>query len=165
MGGMNRARDRGDHPGRVPRGHASAGCEALSERSRRAELQCEEGEPVVDADRVDLHDVRMVELGDDQRLGSEARELVAAGMFALQNHLQGDDAVETVLPGFIDDAHAAAAELALNFVTRHVYTTRRRGCRVGGRCAGGRQRGVGLRFMHGGRGTQLNRRGVNRGDW
>ena len=40
----------------------------------------------------------------------------AAGQPAGQDHLQGDDAVEPALPGPVDDAHAAAADLLEQFV-------------------------------------------------
>ena len=40
----------------------------------------------------------------------------AAGMAAGQDHLQGDQAVQARLPGLVDDAHAAPAQLAQDFV-------------------------------------------------
>ena len=41
-----------------------------------------------------------------------------AGVAAGQDHLEGDEAVEADLPGLVDDAHAAAAELAEDLVAR-----------------------------------------------
>ena len=42
------------------------------------------------------------------------------GEVAGQDHLEGHGAVEVLLPGLVDDAHAAAAELALDFVLAEV---------------------------------------------
>ena len=41
---------------------------------------------------------------------------VGAGVAAGQDHLEGDDAVEPELAGLVDDAHAAAAQLAQDLV-------------------------------------------------
>ena len=57
------------------------------------------------------------ELGDGLGLDAEARALVRAGVAAGEDHLEGDEAVELRLPGLVDDAHAAAAQLALNLET------------------------------------------------
>ena len=41
-----------------------------------------------------------------------------AGMAAGQDHLEGDEPIEPALPSLVDDAHAAPAQLAEDFVTR-----------------------------------------------
>src|SRR5262249_31957237 len=46
-----------------------------------------------------------------------------------QQHLEGDQTIGVHLPGLPDDAHAAAAQLSQNFVTRNLGPARRnRGC-------------------------------------
>ena len=43
-------------------------------------------------------------------------EVARAGVAAAADHLQGDQAVQAALPGLVDDAHAAPAELAEDLV-------------------------------------------------
>ena len=81
------------------------------------------------ADLVDLHDVRVLQLGHRLRLGAEAGQLLRAGVVARQDHLQGDDPVQLHLPGLVDHAHAAAAQLAEDLVAGHDGP--RRGTRPG----------------------------------
>ena len=65
------------------------------------------------ADLVDLHDVGVLQPGDGLGLGAEAGQLLPSPACAAgQDHLEGDEAVEPDLPGLVDDAHAAAAQLA-----------------------------------------------------
>ena len=68
------------------------------------------------ADVVDLDDVGVLEPGDGLGLGEEAGGGLGAGVRAGQDHLQGDGAVEPDLAGLVDDAHAAAAQLAQDLV-------------------------------------------------
>ena len=66
--------------------------------------------------------------------------LVAAGVAAAQDHLEGDEAVEAELAGLVDDAHAAAAQLAQHLVAGD--GRRRKGGRASGRSSawrGGRR--------------------------
>ncbi len=66
----------------------------------------------------DLDDVGVLELGDGLGLGEEADGGLAPAWVPGQDHLQGDGAVEPDLSGLVDDAHAAAAQLALDLVAR-----------------------------------------------
>src|SRR5262249_35153726 len=52
-------------------------------------------------------------------LGLEAGPLVRAGMRPGQDHLQRDHAVQGQVPRLVDDAHAAAAQLAEHLVAGH----------------------------------------------
>ncbi len=79
-------------------------------------LQLEEGQAVGLADVVDLHDVGVLQPGDGLRLGQEAGGRLGRGMGTAQDHLQGAGAVQADLPGAVDDAHAAAAQLAQDLV-------------------------------------------------
>ena len=74
------------------------------------------GRPVVLADLVDLDDVGVLQAGDGLGLGPEAAGGLGPGVLAGQDHLEGDEAVEPDLPGLVDDAHAAAAQLAEDLV-------------------------------------------------
>ena len=82
-----------------------------SEAAALDELHGEEGLPLVLADLVDGHDVRVVELGGGLGLGLEAPQVGRGGELAGENHFQGDDPVERRLPRLVDDAHAAAGDL------------------------------------------------------
>src|SRR5262249_53118987 len=84
---------------------------------------------VVLADLVNGHDVRMIEVGDGSRFGAEALHFRRGRQLAGEDHLQGDDAVEGNLPGPVDDAHAAAADLAQQLVVAE--GAHRVGSRVG----------------------------------
>ena len=75
---------------------------------------------VVLADLVDRHDAGVVEQGDRLGLVPEPAQLVVAGEHAGPDHLQGDGPVEADLPGLVDDAHAAAAQLAPDLVVAEV---------------------------------------------
>ena len=56
------------------------------------------------------------ELGDGLGLGEEAGCRLGAGMAAAQDHLQSARTVQADLPGLVDHAHAAAAQLAQDLV-------------------------------------------------
>src|SRR5207248_2883617 len=94
----------GDLAGEVPAGH---------------ELQGEEGVAVVLADFIDLHDVRVVQPGYRLGLQPEAVELLTAGVGPGEDHLQGHEPLELLLPGLVDDTHTAPAQLAKDFIARH----------------------------------------------
>ena len=63
--------------------------------------------PLMLADAEDGHDVRMMQPAGRPRLAAEPRHVAVFG-----EELQGDMAVERSLITFVDDAHAAPAELA-----------------------------------------------------
>jgi hypothetical protein len=61
--------------------------ELVGETAAATELQGEEGQAVVLANLVDLHDVRMLQARHRFRLGAETGQVLAAGMAAGQDHL------------------------------------------------------------------------------
>src|SRR5262249_27016768 len=67
---------------------------------------------------MNLDDVRMLQPGDDLGLGLEEVTVLLAPL-AAQYHLQGYQAVQAHLPRPVDDAHAAAAQLAGALVAGH----------------------------------------------
>ena len=79
-------------------------------------LQLEERQAVGLADVVDLHDVGVLQPGDGLRFGQEADGGLDAGMGAGQDHLQDAWSVQEDLSAAVDDAHAAAAQLAQDLV-------------------------------------------------
>ena len=72
------------------------------------------------ADGVDLHDVGVLEPGDRLGLGPEPQPLGIGPAGPADDHLEGDEPVEPALPGLVDDAHPAVADLADDLVPRHV---------------------------------------------
>src|SRR5262249_28917546 len=71
---------------------------------------------IVLADLVYLNDSGMSELGQRLGLSLESLPLRAAAGTGVQDHLQGDEAIQSRLPGEIHDAHAAATQFALDRV-------------------------------------------------
>src|SRR6266478_4926608 len=67
-------------------------------------------------DLMNLHDVRVLQLGDRLGLSLEASQVPGAGVGAGQDHLEGDEALEAALPGLVDNAHSAAPQLRQQFV-------------------------------------------------
>src|SRR5579875_75771 len=60
------------------------------------------------------------------RLGTEARAVFRRRQFTAQNHLEGDDALETALMCFVNHAHAAAADLFEQFIIAEDFRCERR---------------------------------------
>src|SRR5438128_2836450 len=115
--------DGAGHRGEQPRGAALIAAEALEvigEAAAFEQLHAEEGGASEIADVVDRHDVGMIEIGRLFSLVAEALDLLRRGTRTGQNHLQGDDAIETLLPRFVDDAHAAALDLVEELVVAEV---------------------------------------------
>jgi hypothetical protein len=112
-----------DKLGRPPRRLRDAS-EVLLQVAAVHELQRQEGPAPGRAHLEDLHDVRVLQPGDDLRLGAEAGQLLRVGVRARQD-FQGHQAGQPVLPGLEDDAHAAAAQLAEQLVPRHRRPPRR----------------------------------------
>src|SRR6185436_9013324 len=83
----------------------------LAERLALEQLHGDEQLAVLLADVVELADVRMVDAGGRPRLALEAP---ARGVVAAQGAhlLERDGAAEPLVPGCVDDAHAALAERA-----------------------------------------------------
>ena len=65
-------------------------------------------------DFVDGHDSRVVELGGQLCLLVEALDVLLRRHLAGQDRLQGDHAVQAVLPRQVNRAHAAAGELRMS---------------------------------------------------
>ena len=59
---------------------------------------------------VDLADVRMVERGGGERLGSQPQDGVGVGGVSFANRLQRNGAIQAGVDRLPDDAHTAAAE-------------------------------------------------------
>ena len=111
--------------------------------------------PLMLADFVDRHDVRMVEVGGRLGLGMEPLDGALGSQLTGQNHLQGHQAMEAHLPRLIDHAHAAAGDLLQQLVIAEIANLGFRHC---GRCAvGGNRRRIAGQI---GRDRQWNRRSL-----
>ena len=78
------------------------------------------------ADAEDRHDVGVVQLGRRPRLALGTRSRLASSSSACRQHLQGDVPAQRVLLGLVDDAHAAAADLAEDAVVAQLPQRRQR---------------------------------------
>ena len=67
--------------------------------------------PLVIADGVHRHDVRMIELGRRARLRPKAGDIQRRGRCRVEQDLERHDSPQAELPGTIDHPHAAPAEL------------------------------------------------------
>jgi hypothetical protein len=105
------------------------------------------------ADFVDLHDVRVLQLGHGFGFVAEARQLLGPGMGAGQDHLQGYQAVEFDMPRPVDDPHAAAPQDTEDFVTGDK-----------GMVAGCLRRQEAWRLAHGGCQRTIDPRWLQRGE-
>ena len=76
----------------------------------------EEVPALMDAHLMDGDDVGMMQTCRRHRLGAEALDEVRTGARTEGDHLDGDHAVQTALPGAIDHAHPAAADLLQQLV-------------------------------------------------
>src|SRR5438309_865543 len=72
--------------------------------------------PFVFADLINRDDVWMVEVGDGFSFALETLNFGFWSEAARENHFQGDGAVETDLPGLVNDAHAAMGDFFDEFV-------------------------------------------------
>ena len=79
-------------------------------------LQLEEGQAVGLADVVDLDDVRVLEPGDRLGLGQEAGDGLGRRHGRRPGSSSGAGAIEPDLACLVDDAHAAAAQLAEDLI-------------------------------------------------
>ena len=91
----------------------------LGETAPGDEFQGEVREPLVVAVFVDLDDSRVLDLGDGAGLDVESRDLVGRGVRPGKDHFERDQAIQPDVPGFVDDAHAASADLRDDLVARH----------------------------------------------
>jgi hypothetical protein len=98
------------------------------------DLHAEVGLIVGLADLVDRDDVRVVELGDRLGLVPEPAQFCRAGQRTGLDQLEGHQAIELVLAGPVDDAHAASSDLLEQLVLaeesgRPAHRPRRRAAR------------------------------------
>ena len=68
---------------------------------------------------VNRHNVGVMQLGGSFGLPSEALHAFGRQPYSSGEHLQRDAAVEGDLPRVVDNAHAAPAEHAQNFIARN----------------------------------------------
>ena len=114
-----------DRPGdRLDQGGGLAGrprglAEPLGQRPPLDVLHREEGPAETLADLIDLDDVGMLEAGQALPLHEEAEQVFGAAPVG-QHHLQRHHPVRVGLPGEIDDAHPAPAQLPLDPVAGQV---------------------------------------------
>jgi hypothetical protein len=68
---------------------------------------------------VNLHDIRMTQTGHCLGLAQEPLQLLRTGVRTRQEHFQSDGAVETLVPGVVDNAYPAVAQHPLHFVAAY----------------------------------------------
>ena len=114
----HRATELHDHRGRCSR-RLWLTADQLGETAAGDEFQGEVREPVMVAVFVDLDNSRVLDLGDGACLDVESCDLVGRGVGTGKDHLERDQAIQPDMPGFVDDTHAAAADLGDDHVARH----------------------------------------------
>src|SRR5258706_15258887 len=62
------------------------------------------------AELIDRHDAGMIELGRRRSLGMKALDFILGSQVPAEDHFQGDQAVELLVPGLVDLAHAATGD-------------------------------------------------------
>ncbi len=116
MGVSQGAGDLGDQPRRELRAQGALGSQHLLQRYPLDIFHDDEKSAPVLVDVEDRDDVFVLQARDDLGLLLEPpAELGVSGQFA-REHFDGDDSIERFLPGAINDAHAAAAQLGEDFV-------------------------------------------------
>ena len=105
------------------------GLQDLGQAAALDELQRQVRPAFVVSDLVDLDNVRMLQAGDGLGFGAKTGPLGLPGVGPGQDHLQGDEAIEAGLPGLVNDPHAAAPQLAEDFIAGHDQAWRRAGGR------------------------------------
>ena len=93
----------------------------LFERGALQELHRDEGLAVFFANVVNRADIRMIERGGGLRFALEAREGARVGADIFGKEFQRDAAMEAIVFGFVDDAHAAGAEAFGDAVVREGF--------------------------------------------
>ncbi len=105
-------------------GRQGCAVEAVGQTAAVDELEGEEGQAVLLADLVDLHDVGMLQAGHRLGLGLEAGQGVGAGVVGGEHHFEGDHTAQAGVAGLVDDAHAAAPQLTEDLVTGNAEADR-----------------------------------------
>ncbi len=103
---------------------------------------------VLNADAEDRHDVSVVQPGHGAGLALEALQLRPADQAVVRQHLECDMPAERLLHRLVDDAHAAAADLAQDAVLPQLARDWDAVPRRGGVRAAGRLTGHGAKFLH-----------------
>ena len=111
-----RPRHLAQHARRVGRRERAARAESLAERLALHVAHDEEDEAARLADAMDRDDVRVREAGRRARLAQESLARLGGAREVRRQDLDGDVAIELHVAREVDDAHAAAAELALERV-------------------------------------------------
>ena len=119
----------------------------LGEAAPLNQLHAQVGAALMLADLVNGNDLRMVHLGGRLRLVVKALQFGGRGEPAREDHLQGDETVEALLAGLVDDAHAPAGDLLQQLIITE-FMNHAGGWVHGGRGAreGGRDRRVLIRW-------------------
>ena len=73
------------------------------------------------ANLVNGDNIRVGEIGCGLGLDVKAPDFLLAGELAVQNHLQGNQPVEALLPGFVNDAHSASGNFTQENVVAEVF--------------------------------------------
>jgi hypothetical protein len=110
------AADLGDDPELLLTGQAVGGDHRVGEVAAFEKLHGDEEGVFGLAQLVDRDDVRMLELGRGPGLPLEAREGIPLGQKARVDRLQGHEALEHRVAGFVDRAHGPLAELSEHLV-------------------------------------------------
>ncbi len=122
--------DQGGGPLRRPR----RAVEPLRQASAFQILELEIGPAVMIAEAVNLHDVRVPQFRDRLRLGQKANRGFVPRVFARQDHLERNVAIQLDFLSLVDDSHAAAAQDTLDRIARDA-----RGCPLREPSRGGRR--------------------------
>ena len=108
-----------DHLGRWP-DRLGLPLQVLREAAAGHVFHGEEGTAGGLADIVDLNDIGMPQACQRLDLGAKAGQVGGAGLEAGQDHLEGDFAAKTEMPGLVDDAHSPSTEQPQYLVTRNL---------------------------------------------
>ena len=119
MGVLHRLGDLDNQGGRLARRERTLG-DSLGQTLALDKAHAEVMLALVLANLEDGDNAGMVQVGGGLGLEVEALDLGLARQVAREDHLEGDGPVEFDLPGFVDDAHAAAGDLALKFVVAEI---------------------------------------------
>ena len=89
----------------------------LAQGTALHQLEGKERQALHHPDFVDLHDIGVLVASKGLCLGTKTGTLLGVGVDTGQDHLDGHQPVQALLPGLVDDAHAAAAEFRQDLVT------------------------------------------------
>ena len=119
-----------DEHGRLSRRQRRAG-QLAGQAAAVADTPGEERQAVVLADLVDLHDIGMLQRGDGLGLGRKRDRSSGPAWPPARIIFRATTRFKARLPGLVDDAHAAAAQLAQHLVAGQGRQSRRPGAGPG----------------------------------